>query len=109
MVIVPATGRLTSVHFPENALAKEDVIEMEGVVTEVLPDTRFRITLDNGHAIIAYVSGKMRKHRIRILAGDKVNIELTPYDLSKGRITFRHKDEKAPPTAPRRPATYGRR
>lgn len=89
-------------------MAKEDTIEMEGVVSEVLPDTRFRVGLDNGHVIIAYLAGKMRKHRIRILAGDKVSIELTPYDLSKGRITFRHKDERAP-TAPRRPAFFGRR
>jgi translation initiation factor IF-1 len=70
---------------------KEDTIEMEGVVSEVLPDTRFRVTLDNGHPIIAYMAGKMRKHRIRILAGDKVSLEMTPYDLSKGRITFRFK------------------
>ena len=90
-------------------LAKEDTIEMEGLVNEVLPDTRFRVTLDNGHPIIAYMAGKMRKHRIRILAGDKVSIEMTPYDLSKGRITFRHKDEKASTGAPRRPAVYGRR
>ena len=90
-------------------MAKEDVIEMEGVVSEVLPDTRFRVTLDNGHVLIAYVSGKMRKHRIRILAGDKVSLELTPYDLSKGRITFRHKDERAPSPGPRRPSFQGRR
>ena len=90
-------------------MAKEEVIEMEGVVNEVLPDTRFRVALDNGHILIAYLSGKMRKHRIRILAGDKVSLELTPYDLTKGRVTFRHKDEKAPSSAPRRPATYGRR
>ena len=89
-------------------MAKEDMIEMEGVVNEVLPDTRFRVKLDNDHVIMAYMAGKMRKHRIRILAGDKVSIELTPYDLSKGRITFRHKDER-PPTAARRPPTYGRR
>ena len=91
-------------------MAKEEVIEMEGVVNEVLPDTKFRVALDNGHIIIAYIAGKMRKHRIRILAGDKVNIELTPYDLSKGRITFRHKDERAPTgMAPRRPAYFGKR
>ena len=89
-------------------MAKEEMIEMEGVVDEVLPDTRFRVTMENGHNLIAYLSGKMRKHRIRILAGDKVSIEITPYDLSKGRITFRHKDEKAAP-AYRRPPTYGRR
>ena len=85
-------------------VAKEEMIEMEGVVQEVLPDTRFRVDLDNGHSLIAYLSGKMRKHRIRILAGDKVSLELTPYDLSKGRITFRHKDEKAPAVQRRRPA-----
>jgi len=89
-------------------MAKEDFIEMEGVVSEVLPDTRFRVGLENGHILVAYLSGKMRKHRIRILAGDKVTLELTPYDLSKGRITFRHKDERAPAPA-RRPPTYGRR
>ena len=90
-------------------MAKEEMIEMEGVVSEVLPDTRFRVALENGHVIMAYVAGKMRKHRIRILAGDKVSIELTPYDLGKGRITFRHKDERAPSSAPRRPPAYGRR
>ena len=90
-------------------MPKEDMIEMEGLVDEVLPDTRFRVTLENGHNIIAYMAGKMRKHRIRIIAGDKVSLELTPYDLSKGRITFRHKDEKAPAALQRRPAVYGRR
>jgi translation initiation factor IF-1 len=90
-------------------MAKEEMIEMEGVVNEVMPDTRFRVSLDNGHNVIAYVSGKMRKHRIRILAGDKVSIELTPYDLTKGRITFRHKDERAPTGTPNRRPTYGRR
>ena len=90
-------------------MAKEEMIEMEGVVNEVMPDTRFKVGLENGHNIIAYVSGKMRKHRIRILAGDKVSIELTPYDLSKGRITFRHKDERPAATAAnRRPATWRR-
>ena len=90
-------------------MAKEETIDMEGVVNEVLPDTRFRITLDNGHPIIAYLSGKMRKHRIRILAGDKVSIELTPYDLTKGRITFRHKDERAAVMSPRRTPFRSRR
>ena len=93
-------------------MAKEEMIEMEGIVSEVLPDTRFRVGLTNGHKVIAYMSGRMRKHRIRILAGDKVSIEMTPYDLSKGRITFRHKDER-PPTAAapvnRRPPHHGRR
>lgn len=90
-------------------MAKEEMIEMEGVVSEVMPDTRFRVGLDNGHEVIAYVSGKMRKHRIRILAGDKVSIELTPYDLSKGRITFRHKDERTPVAVPNRRPSQGRR
>ncbi len=78
-------------------MAKEELIEMEGVVNEVLPQTRFRVTLDNGFEIIAYASGKMRKHRIRILAGDKVTLEMSPYDLTKGRINFRHKDAHAQP------------
>ena len=90
-------------------MAKEETIELEGVVNEVLPNTVFRVQLDNDHHITAYASGKMRKHRIRILAGDKVSLELTPYDLSKGRITFRHKDENAMSMAPRRPPVYGRR
>jgi len=76
-------------------LAKEEHLEMNGVVREVLPDSRFRVTLDNGHELIAYSAGKMRKHHIRILAGDKVSLELSPYDLSKGRITFRHIESRA--------------
>jgi translation initiation factor IF-1 len=84
-------------------LAKEELIEMNGVVMEVLPDARFRVTLDNGHNLIAYSAGKMRKHHIRILAGDKVSLELSPYDLSKGRITFRHIEGRGPATpSPRR-------
>jgi len=72
------------------AMAKEELIEMSGMVTDVLPDSRFRVTLDNGHQLVAYTGGKMRKHHIRILAGDKVSLEMSPYDLTKGRITFRH-------------------
>ncbi len=72
-------------------MAKEDVIEMEGVVKETLPNTMFRVDLENGHSVIAHISGKMRKHYIRILTGDKVRVELTPYDLSKGRIVFRER------------------
>jgi len=83
-------------------MAKEEHIEMNGVVREVLPDSRFRVTLDNGHELIAYSAGKMRKHHIRILAGDKVSLELSPYDLSKGRITFRHMEGRGPVGAPRR-------
>ena len=71
-------------------MAKEELIEMQGVVSEVLPDSRFRVTLDNGHDLIAYAAGKMRKHHIRIIAGDKVSVEVSPYDFSKARITFRH-------------------
>lgn len=71
-------------------MAKEELIEMNGVVDEILPDLRCRVTLDNGHQLVAYTSGKMRKNHIRILAGDNVSLELSPYDLSKGRITFRH-------------------
>ncbi|MBV8470690.1 MAG: translation initiation factor IF-1 [Burkholderiaceae bacterium] len=71
-------------------MAKEDLIEMRGVVSEVLPDSRFRVRLENGHEIIAYSGGKMRKHSIRVLAGDTVSLEMSPYDLTKGRITFRH-------------------
>ena len=69
---------------------------MRGQVDEVLPDSRFRVTLENGHSLIAYTGGKMRKHRIRILAGDKVSLEMSPYDLSKGRITYRHIENRGP-------------
>ncbi|MDX1698936.1 MAG: translation initiation factor IF-1 [Thiohalobacterales bacterium] len=70
-------------------MAKEDHIEMEGTVIETLPNTMFRVELENGHVVTAHISGKMRKHYIRILRGDKVTVELTPYDLTKGRITYR--------------------
>ncbi|SCZ59180.1 translation initiation factor IF-1 [Thiohalomonas denitrificans] len=70
-------------------MAKEESIEMEGVVIETLPNTMFRVELENGHVVTAHISGKMRKHYIRILTGDKVTVQVTPYDLSKGRITFR--------------------
>lgn len=75
-------------------MAKEELIEMLGKVDEVLPDSRFRVTLDNGHTLIAYTGGKMRKFRIRILSGDRVSLELSPYDLTKGRITFRHLENR---------------
>ena len=78
-------------------MAKEELLEMRGVVMEVLPDSRFRVTLDNGHNLVAYTAGKMRKHHIRIIAGDKVSLEMSPYDLSKGRITFRHIEGRTPP------------
>jgi translation initiation factor IF-1 len=76
-------------------VAKEDLIEMRGLVAEVLPDSRFRVTLENGHSLVAYTGGKMRKNHIRILAGDRVSLELSPYDLTKGRITFRHLEPRA--------------
>jgi len=79
-------------------MAKEDLIEMRGIVNEVLPDSRFRVTLENGHNIIAYAGGKMRKHSIRVLAGDSVSLEMSPYDLSKGRITFRHIERQTFPS-----------
>ena len=86
-------------------MAKEEIIEMRGMVDEVLPDSRFRVTLENGHQVVAYTGGKMKKHHIRILAGDQVSLELSPYDLSKGRITFRHlppRNGAAPAPGPRR-------
>jgi translation initiation factor IF-1 len=76
-------------------MAKEELIEMNGVVMEVLPDSRFRVTLDNGHQLVAYTGGKMKKNHIRILAGDKVTLELSPYDVNNGRITFRHLEPRA--------------
>ncbi len=72
-------------------MAKEELIEFEGLVTEILPNAMFRVKLDNGHEIIAHTSGRMRKNRIRVLLGDKITVEMTPYDLSKGRIILRHK------------------
>lgn len=73
-------------------MAKEELIEMQGLVQEILPDSRFRVELENGHCLIAYSAGRMKKNFIRILAGDRVTLELSAYDLSKGRITFRHID-----------------
>lgn len=70
-------------------MSKEDFIEMEGTVTDTLPNTTFRVELENGHVVTAHISGKMRKNYIRILTGDKVTVQLTPYDLTKGRITYR--------------------
>lgn len=81
-------------------MAKEEVLEMNGVVADVLPDSRYRVRLDNGHDLVAYTAGKMRKHHIRIIAGDKVSLEISPYDLSKGRITFRHLEQRGPAPAP---------
>ena len=79
-------------------MAKEDLIEMHGKADQVLPEMRHRVTLDNGHQLVAYTGGKMRKHHIRILTGDKVTLEMSPYDLTKGRITFRHLENRPPRT-----------
>ncbi|MGI9462082.1 MAG: translation initiation factor IF-1 [Alphaproteobacteria bacterium] len=78
-------------------MSKEELIEFKGTVTEKLPNAMFRVTLENGHLIVGHTAGKMRKHRIRILVGDKVTVEMTPYDLSKGRIVFREKPNLPPP------------
>ena len=86
-------------------MAKEELIEMHGSVTEVLPDGRYRVTLENGHNLIAYAGGKRKKNHIRIIAGDEVTLEMSPYDLTKGRITFRHlpaKSSNMPPPPARR-------
>lgn len=72
-------------------MAKEEALEFEGVVIELLPNAMFRVKLENDHEVLAHTSGRMRKNRIRVLVGDKVNVEMTPYDLTKGRITFRYK------------------
>jgi translation initiation factor IF-1 len=94
-------------------MAKEELIELEGLVTEILPDTRFRVQLDNGHQIVAYTAGKMKKNRIKTLAGDRVTVEMSPYDLEKGRVIFRHKDERASsgprPGGPNRGQQFRRR
>ncbi|MEK9872932.1 MAG: translation initiation factor IF-1 [Betaproteobacteria bacterium] len=79
-------------------MAKDELIEMEGTVQEVLPNTTFRVELENGVEVIAYASGKMRKNRIRITAGDKVSVEISPYDLTKARINFRHRDDRPSPS-----------
>jgi translation initiation factor IF-1 len=78
-------------------MAKEELIEMNGLVTEILPEMRFRVDLENGHQLVAYTSGKMKKNHIRIIAGDRVTLEMSPYDLNKGRITFRHLEKKTGP------------
>jgi translation initiation factor IF-1 len=76
---------------PENRVAKEESIELEGTVIEALPNARFRVEVDKGHRILAHVSGKMRKFYIRILPGDRVKVEVSPYDLTRGRITYRER------------------
>ncbi len=82
---------------------------MQGTVDEVMPDSRYRVTLENGHALVAYAGGKMRKHHIRVLAGDKVTLEMSPYDLTKGRLTFRHLEKRSSSTSPARSQQYRKR
>jgi translation initiation factor IF-1 len=89
-----------NIHEQSERMAKEELIEMQGVVDEVLPDSKYRVTLENGHQLVAYSGGKMRKNHIRILAGDRVSLELSPYDLTKGRIMYRHLPGR-PPMTPR--------
>jgi translation initiation factor IF-1 len=90
-------------------MAKEELLEFEGLVTEILPDARFRVTLDNGHQLIVYTAGRMKKNRIRTLAGDRVIVEVSPYDLEKGRLVFRHKDSGSAPRPAQRNQQFRRR
>lgn len=85
-------------------MPKEELLQFEGLVTEILPDARYRVELDNGHQIVAYAAGRMKKNRIKTLAGDRVTVEVSPYDLEKGRLVFRHKEERSGPVraAPQR-------
>ena len=76
---------------------RKNFCNLRGLVTEILPDARYRVELDNGHALVAYTAGRMKKNRIKTLAGDRVTVEVSPYDLEKGRLIFRHKDERAAP------------
>jgi translation initiation factor IF-1 len=99
---VLSTRRDGLVNHKESDVAKEELLQFEGLVTEILPDARYRIELDNGHQLVAYTAGRMKKNRIKTLAGDRVTVEVSPYDLEKGRLVFRHKDERAG-SAPRPP------
>ena len=90
-------------------MSKEELLEFEGTVIDVLPDSRFRVMLENEHEIVAYLAGRMKKNRIRTLVGDRVTIEMTPYDLDKGRIIYRHKDERAPSTRAQQRKHFRRR
>jgi translation initiation factor IF-1 len=94
----PATGPATrpslarrDCHGSASSMAKQDTFQMDGVVTEVLPDRNYRVKLENGHLVLAYAAGRMSKFNIRVLEGDRVTLDISPYDLSRGRITYRHK------------------
>jgi len=84
-------------------MAKEELVEFDGLITELLPEGRFRVRLENDHEILAYTAGKMRKHRIRAMVGDRVTVEMTPYDLDRGRITYRHRSDAPRVGTPQRP------
>src|SRR3954453_19051836 len=87
----PAAGRSDW----RRCMAKEELMQFDGLVIEILPDARYRVQLDQGHEIVAYTAGKMKKNRIKTLAGDRVTVEMSPYDLEKGRLVFRHKEERS--------------
>lgn len=89
-------------------MAKEELIEFEGVITELLPEGRFRVRLENDHEILAYTAGRMKKNRIRSLVGDRVVVEMTPYDMERGRITYRHRDAAPRVGGPARPQHHRR-
>jgi len=106
---MPASGRPGNWdRIGDEHMAKEELLEFDGTVTEVLPDGNYRVTLDNEHQILAYMSGKMRKFRIRTGVGDRVIVEVSPYDLSRGRINFRHKGDRTAAAAPARRPTFRR-
>lgn len=90
-------------------MAKEELIQFEGLVIEVLPDARFRVQLDAGQEVVAYTAGRMKRSRIKTLAGDRVTVEMSPYDLEKGRLIFRHRDERAGAGRPPQRRTFVRR
>lgn len=90
-------------------MAKEEQLMFDGLVTEILPDARFRVELENGHEVIAYTSGRMRKNRIKTLTGDRVTVEMSPYDMEKARLVFRHKDERAAGPRPQSRPQFRRR
>src|SRR5262245_8913332 len=104
-----AAVQLRSRERPRFVGAKEEMLEMDGTVQEVLPNTQFRVELENGATVLAYAGGRVRQNRIRILAGDRVRLEMSPYDVTRGRINYRHKDERAPVFNPQRKPVYRKR
>jgi translation initiation factor IF-1 len=112
-VVIPAAARIArraeNDRKGDDAMSKEELLEFDGTVTEVLPDGNYRVRLDNEHELLAYMSGKMRKFRIRTGVGDRVVIEVSPYDLNRGRINFRHKSDRVGGPAPARRQNFRRR